>query len=125
MPSRAHVAEPTAVPVLTPFMHRLDSMGIAGFSHDFGSLNGQHSLLRELFDAFATSPISLASLVVMLLAPALPVLSRVPTQRARLRDRFSAQSGVLARELLAKTAEAEDTIQKGDRSILGLLSACG
>jgi hypothetical protein len=99
-------------------------MGLAGFSHDFGALAGQRSLLRELFDAFATSPLSLASILVLLTAPAIPVLSRVPTQRAQLRDRFSAQSGVLARQLLAKTAEAEGTIQSDDRSILGLLSTC-
>jgi hypothetical protein len=99
-------------------------MGLAGFSHDFGSLSGQRSLLRELFDAFATAPISLLSVVVILLAPAIPLLSRLPTQRAQLRDSYSAQSGVLARELLEKTTEAEGTIRKDDRSILGLLSTC-
>jgi hypothetical protein len=106
-------------------MRRLDSIGLAGFSHDFGSLTGQRSLLRELFDAFASAPMTLLSTVVILLAPALPVLSRVPTKRAQLRDRFGVQSSMLARELLAKTAKAEGTIRKDDRSILGLLSACG
>jgi hypothetical protein len=113
-----------AVSVLTLSIHRLDSMGLAGFSHDFGALGGQRSLLRELFDAFASAPLSLMSIVVLLLAPAVPALSRLPTQRAQLRNRFSGQSGVIARELLAKTAEGEGTIRKDDRSILGLLSTC-
>jgi hypothetical protein len=110
--------------MLIPPILRLDTIGLVGFSHDFGALTGQRSMLGELFDAIAIAPISLLGMVVMLLAPVIPALAFVPTPRATLLQRFNVQSGVLADALLAKTVQAEGTIQKDDRSILGLLSAC-
>ena len=32
----------------------LDSIGIAGFGHDFGALEGKKSTVEQVFDAFGT-----------------------------------------------------------------------
>jgi hypothetical protein len=97
-------------------------MGLAGFSHDFGAATGQRSLLRDLFDAFASSPIDFVSAAVLMLSPSLPILASLPTERTKLRTRFSSQSVVIARELLMRAAEVEGSTKRDDKSILGLLS---
>jgi hypothetical protein len=97
-------------------------MGLAGFSHDFGAVTGQRSLLSELFDAFASSPIDFVSAAVLMLSPSLPILASLPTERTKLRTRFSSQSVVIARELLMRATEVEGATKRDDKSILGLLS---
>ncbi|THH01154.1 hypothetical protein EW145_g6961, partial [Phellinidium pouzarii] len=34
----------------------LDSIGLAGFGHDFGALEGRHSDVAEMFDSFSSLP---------------------------------------------------------------------
>jgi hypothetical protein len=99
-------------------------MGLAGFSHDFKSLDGERSVLRDLFDAFASAPMTVASILVFLAGPALPFLSRLPTARAQLRSRFSAESAVIARDLIDRATQGEGSVSKDDKSILGLLGLC-
>jgi hypothetical protein len=97
-------------------------MGLAGFAHDFGALTGQRPLLRELFDAFTSSPIDFFSVAILMVSPSLPFLVSLPTERTKLRNRFSSQSAVIARELLARAGEDAGHIKRDDKSILGLLS---
>jgi hypothetical protein len=97
-------------------------MGLAGFSHDFGALTGQRPPLGELFDAFASASISFVSAAVLMLSPSLPFLANLPTELTKMRHRFSSQSAVIARELLARADEVIGPIKRDDKSILGLLS---
>jgi hypothetical protein len=104
-------------PSLT-FWFRLDSIGIAGFSHDFQSLDGVESSVVKVFKSFErqNSPIPLT----FLLAPILPLLFKLPTRRKRLMDELRSSMSELANQLLEKT-KREDV---EDKSIIGLLSKC-
>jgi hypothetical protein len=102
---------------------RLDSIGLAGFSHDFGSLRGQTSALGSLLDSTSRMPMSLLELAVILLEPTLPFLTEIPTPRSRLRHEIKTVCGELSRGLLTQTKRSEGT-EVDPKSILGLLSWC-
>jgi hypothetical protein len=102
---------------------RLDSIGLAGFSHDFGALKGQSSRVGELLESTSRSPVSFIEKAVILFQPSLPFLTAVPTMRAQMRREFKGACGKLARGLLVQTAQNEGSAAD-QKSILGLLSWC-
>ncbi|KAF9239176.1 cytochrome P450 [Melanogaster broomeanus] len=102
---------------------RLDTIGIAGFSHDFGSLDGKPASVTEMFDAFGSS--SNAGLNFMfLLAQAFPSIIRLPTPRSKLIDRLSDSMGEISTVLLNRTRKEKELgieDDKGEKSVIGLL----
>jgi hypothetical protein len=102
-------------------LSRLDSIGLAGFSHDFGTLKGQTSDVSELLESTSHSPISLIETAIMLLSPTLPFLAALPTMRAQMRREYKNACGKLARGLLLQTMQSEGSAAD-QKSILGLLS---
>ncbi|KAF5367940.1 hypothetical protein D9758_004326 [Tetrapyrgos nigripes] len=113
----------------------LDSIGIAGFSHDFNSLAGQASSISDLFDTFAglkPPPQTLLSriltpiaLILFLLGTIFPPILHVPTQRTKMSQQLRRDTSEIADILLEKTRKEKElglVDEQGDKSVIGLLS---
>jgi hypothetical protein len=100
----------------------LDTIGIAGFSHDFGTLRGNSSAIAEVFDSIGRLKPSILHIIVVALGAALPVLARARTPRNSLLRKFKLNAEEIARELLERTAKEKGaTDGKKDESVMGLL----
>ncbi|KAG0695944.1 cytochrome P450 [Suillus ampliporus] len=103
----------------------LDTIGIAGFSHDFGSLNGKHASVTEVFDRFGNnSRASAVNQLVVMLGQAFPISAKYPTKRRGLIKNLNATMGEIFNDLLdrsrrEKDANVNETEQ--EKSIIGLL----
>ena len=104
----------------------LDSVGIAGFSHTFDSLDGHQSEVALLFDSFTSiRPHSSLSVLLPLLSPVLPFLTRIPTRRAVLTKKLHESIAKVASVLLARSRSLEEEVRKeAGMSIIGALSEC-
>lgn len=101
----------------------LDSVGIAGFSHDFGALQGKRSAVADLFDNLGTLKPSPLTPFILMIAPVLPFLMKLPTKRGKLIKGLNVSMGAISDELLERTRRegvAEDKYE--EKSIIGLLS---
>ena len=105
---------------------RLDTIGLAGFSHNFGALEGTHATVTEVFDTFGASPRSSArNKGLLLLAQSFPFLTRLPTPRGKLMQKLNVAMEEISNELLARTRkELEIGVVGGkeERSVIGMLS---
>ncbi|KAH7921980.1 cytochrome P450 [Leucogyrophana mollusca] len=102
----------------------LDTIGIAGFSHDFGSLDGKHADVAEVFDSFSSAKPSPLFGVILLLAPVFPWLVKLPNPRTRLVQKLNASMGAISNQLLARTRKEKEEGVIGtheEKSIIGLL----
>ncbi|KZT22281.1 cytochrome P450 [Neolentinus lepideus HHB14362 ss-1] len=100
----------------------LDSIGIAGFGHDFGALRGKPSTVAEVFNAFNTLKPSFWAIANLVLGPTFPFLANLPSERHAITERWSENVAELASELLARTKKADEKgVKVEDRSIMGLL----
>ena len=116
--------------VFLPYMHiyysRLDTIGLAGFSHNFGALQGKHAPVTEVFDSVGASPRSMAiNTGLLLLAQAFPSLADIPTSRTRMIQKLNVAMEEISNVLLSRTQkEMEMGVVGGkeERSIIGLLS---
>lgn len=102
----------------------LDSIGIAGFAHDFGALEGRHSDVAALFDSFGSAPLGKGLTILLpLLAPVLPFLANIPTKRSRLVKKLHKSMEEVSEELLARSRKEKEAGDTGgsSRSIIGAL----
>ncbi|KAF8521878.1 cytochrome P450 [Hysterangium stoloniferum] len=102
----------------------LDTIGIAGFSHDFGTLQGQQSALVDVLDSFTRLNLkrsSLRSLVVELFAPVLPFLFNISTRRSKTISKLNGALQEVADHLMRKEKEVTRLHQKGPNSIIETL----
>ncbi|KAF5339499.1 hypothetical protein D9758_016372 [Tetrapyrgos nigripes] len=112
----------------------LDSIGIAGFSHDFDSLSGQVSTVSDLFDTFAglkPPPETFLSrifapigLILWLLGTIFPPILHVPTKESKMWQRIRSDTFEIAEILLEKTRKEKElglVDKEGDKSVIGLL----
>ncbi|KAF7289757.1 hypothetical protein MIND_01349300 [Mycena indigotica] len=102
----------------------LDSIGIAGFSHEFRSLDGEASTVADAFDAMAFNGnrASIINLAVFLLGTQIPFLAHLPTPRNRLTRKLKKTLGTIAEGLLEKTRKDKANQQEAmDKSVIGLL----
>ncbi|KAF8148864.1 cytochrome P450 [Crassisporium funariophilum] len=100
----------------------LDSVGIAGFGHDFHALEGKDSAVVEVFNSFGSGDTSFLSHFVFLMGPVLPVLQNLPTKQNRMFKRLRTTMGGIADELLARNRrEKEGKALMEEKSIIGLL----
>jgi hypothetical protein len=107
------------------FLYRLDSIGIAGFSHDFRSLDGEYSAVAEAFDSMSFAGGSFLSNFVFIVGTQFPLLAHLPTKRNVLFGNLRKAMSVIADELLQKTRREKKshvTDETADRSVIGLLS---
>lgn len=99
----------------------LDSIGIAGFGHDFGALHGEHSAIEELFDSFGNIP---QNPFIILLGSVFPFLIRLPTKRKRLISRLHNTMEDVSEKLLARSRKEKEiggVASDTSRSIIGSL----
>ena len=103
---------------------RLDSIGIAGFSHDFGALRGKGSVIADVFNSFSRLKPTLSQKLAFVLGGMFPFLAYLPSPRRVLERKFNSTAEGISRELLEKTRkEKEGTVEgKGDYSVMGRLS---
>lgn len=104
----------------------LDAIGIAGFGHDFGTLDGKYPAIVEVFDALGSShSIGIFAPLLQLITPILPWLMKLPTRRNKLMAKLRQAMSDIADELLARTRkEKEGRISEEkseEKSIIGLL----
>jgi hypothetical protein len=101
----------------------LDSVGIAGFSHIFGSLEGKKSEVAELFDSFSSlKPHSAMTMLIPLLAPLMPMLAKLPTRRSALIKKLHGSMQRVADALLQRSrSEKAEVRQEAGMSIIGAL----
>ena len=111
---------------MNAYCRRLDTIGLAGFSHNFGALEGKYTSVTEIFDTFGASPRSSAlNKGLILLGQVFPFLMVIPTPRRMLTQKLNAAMEDISNVLLTKTQkELEMGVIGGkeERSIIGLLS---
>ncbi|KAG1837214.1 cytochrome P450 [Suillus subalutaceus] len=86
----------------------LDTISIAGFSHDFGSLDGKRSSVTEVFDTFGTNQQA----------------SAIPTKRTNLFKQLNVTMGEISNESLIRSRREKDVSMSErdeEKSIVGLL----
>ncbi|KAG8218157.1 cytochrome P450 [Butyriboletus roseoflavus] len=101
----------------------LDTVGIAGFSHDFGSLDGKPASVTEVFDSFGNTKAKRHKFLI-LLAQTLPWLLNLPTSRSKLIQRLNDTMGDIANVLLMRSKKEKEAGTLGEteeKSIIGLL----
>ncbi|KAF8838204.1 cytochrome P450 [Paxillus ammoniavirescens] len=102
----------------------LDTVGIAGFSHDFGSLDGKTTPVTDVFNSFGASQESALAAFLFLLSWTFPVLTKPPTSRTKLVQKLNQEMGEISNVLLTRTREEREARVMGDKeekSIIGLL----
>ncbi|KZT22698.1 cytochrome P450 [Neolentinus lepideus HHB14362 ss-1] len=105
----------------------LDSIGIAGFSHDFGALRGNHLAIAEIIESFSTVRPSIFAVISFILEPIFPVLRKVPNARSELTRRLNDSMTEISQEMIARYQKANDgdNAKHQDNSIIGLLIKAG
>ncbi|KAH7907168.1 cytochrome P450 [Hygrophoropsis aurantiaca] len=106
----------------------LDTIGISGFSHDFGALDGKRSTVADVFASFGNAKPSPLAIAFFLLAPIFPWLVKLPTARIRLARKLCESMGQISEVLLARTRQEKESNLDGgqeDKSIIGLLIKAG
>ncbi|KAF8838203.1 cytochrome P450 [Paxillus ammoniavirescens] len=106
----------------------LDTIGIAGFSHDFASLDGKESAVTVVFKEIANAKPPPAFAYIYVIAHLFPALLRLPSPWMKLRQMFNDSMGMTSKELLDRTKkDNEEGASEGqqDRSIIGLLIRAG
>ncbi|KAG1780536.1 cytochrome P450 [Suillus placidus] len=105
----------------------LDTVGIAGFSHDFGSLDGKRASVTEVFDTFGNNQqASAVNQVLILFASAVfpTIITKIPTKRAKLFNKLSVTMGEISNDLLIRSRREKDlnvSERDEEKSIIGLL----
>ncbi|KAJ7756856.1 cytochrome P450 [Mycena maculata] len=92
----------------------LDTIGLAGFSHDFGTLSGNTSNIASIFDAIGSKE-SVLDTVVFLLSLIVPIVDNVPTVRHSLLNQLTKAMQDLGNGFL------ETTDANADKSVIGFL----
>ncbi|KAJ7983168.1 cytochrome P450 [Mycena polygramma] len=97
----------------------LDSLGVAGFGHDFESLNGNYCIVTAAFYALGAPDTNSPADIIFRLASTYPLLRGIPTARNRIIRDFQSYMRRIAGDMLERKARKECTGE--DNSILGSL----
>ncbi|KAJ7916264.1 cytochrome P450, partial [Mycena leptocephala] len=98
-----------------PFLSSLDSLGTAGFGHDFQSLMGDYCLVTAAFYTLRAPGTNSPSDIIFRLASTMPVLRNIPTAKNRIINDFQACMSRIASDILERNARKAET---EDRSVL-------
>ncbi|KLO13810.1 cytochrome P450 [Schizopora paradoxa] len=100
-----------------------DTIGVAGFGHEFGSLEGRQSDVKDMFEVFGSSPPKGLSVILPLLGPVLPLLQMIPNERERINKRLNRTLAAISSVLLQRSRKDKEM---GDsdfgRTIMGTLA---
>ncbi|KAF8175458.1 cytochrome P450, partial [Mycena galopus ATCC 62051] len=97
--------------------YSLDTIGLAGFSHDFRTLSGKMSSIAAAFDSVG-SKASLIDTILFLLSLRVPVFAKVPTSHQSMLNQLGKTMRSLGDNFLANTSDVST-----DKSVIGLLGA--
>ena len=104
----------------------MDTIGIAGFSHDFGTLDGKHSTVAQVFSALGNNPgTSAFNRILTLLAQVFPIIVKIPTKRRVLTNKLNTAMSEISSDLLIRSRREKDmgvSDTEAGKSIMGLLS---
>ncbi|KAJ7731634.1 cytochrome P450 [Mycena metata] len=106
----------------------LDSIGIAGFAHDFHVLDGEQSPVTAVFDALEHVNLNSFDTAVLVLSLVFPIMNSLPTPRMRLFwELRRTLEGIASRMLEDTRREKEAGVVDGvgDKSLIGLLLKAG
>ncbi|KAJ7440146.1 cytochrome P450 [Mycena latifolia] len=95
----------------------LDTIGLAGFSHDFGALSGNTSDVATVFDSVGSKP-SLIDTLIFMLSFISPIFEKIPTGRRAMFDQLGKTMRGLADTFIATTSN----VATNDKSVIGLLA---
>ncbi|KIM75166.1 hypothetical protein PILCRDRAFT_79346 [Piloderma croceum F 1598] len=100
------------------------NIGTGSFSHDFGTLQHQHSTITKVFTSFGKLKPTFLKTIIFLLSTVLPILACIPSPRRTLEKKFKSAAEEILRELLNKSREEKVAAITGkvDNSVLGILS---
>ena len=105
---------------------RLDTIGLAGFSHNFGALEGKKASVTAMFDSMGASPrTSPISKNLILFGHTFPFIVWIPTPRLKFTQKLNITMEEISKVLLARTQKELDMGMIGgkeERSIIGSLS---
>ncbi|KAG1824968.1 cytochrome P450 [Suillus variegatus] len=102
----------------------LDTVGIAGFSHDFGSLDGKRVSVAEAFDTIGSNQPSAVDRAVFLLASVFPIILKIPNKRQNMFTKLGITMEQISNELLIRSRREKDAdMSQGgeENSLIGLL----
>ncbi|KAF8162511.1 cytochrome P450 [Mycena galopus ATCC 62051] len=109
-------SEGTLIEVQTWMNHiSLDTIGLAGFAHDFGTLSGKTSSIATTFDTIGAKP-SFLDNVSFLLSFIIPLFGHIPTDRRLMLNQLTKTMFSLGDKFLESTSD-----DVADKSVIGLL----
>ncbi|KAF8890398.1 cytochrome P450 [Infundibulicybe gibba] len=102
----------------------LDSIGMAGFSHDFGCVRGEEPAVATAIESFGGAKPDAFSIMIFLLAPIFPSLFKIPSKRNQLFENLKKNVMGIAEILLEenrKSWEAGYNDTAKEKSIIAAL----
>lgn len=105
---------------------RMDTIGIAGFSYDFGTLHGQKPHLASALESLTDLPPSILTTALILMSNRFPIIRKLPTSRNKLMKKLSVSMDDISNELLETSRKEKmgmGTTKSVERSVIGLLSS--
>ncbi|KAJ6459949.1 cytochrome P450 [Mycena sanguinolenta] len=120
------IIDNTANDAIIDVEHCLDSIGIAGFSHDFRTLDGEYSAVAAAFESLSFEGQSMLSILMFILGTRIPILVHLPVKRNRIIAKLRREMGIIATDLLEKTRREMNNLAVSqeialDKSVIGLL----
>jgi hypothetical protein len=100
---------------------RLEVIGNAGFSHDFGSLKGNSPPAVAALDDLESMNNSFSSMLVLALSQVFPPLINIPTPRLTKIKNICSSIGDVAGALIDSARVENEAGQPADKSIIGTL----
>ncbi|KAI6026700.1 cytochrome P450 [Pisolithus microcarpus] len=102
----------------------LDTIGLAGFSHNFGSLDGQLTPVTTILDTLGSAPNrSVLNASWFAISQVVPALVHLPTRRTMLLREMEQTLSKISKELLERTRKEKEAgiVDGKDKSIIELL----
>ncbi|KAJ6489013.1 cytochrome P450 [Mycena sanguinolenta] len=110
-------SEGTVIEVQTWMNHiSLDTIGLAGFAHDFGTLSGKTSSIAKAFDELGSKPTTFLDKVLFLLSSISPVFGSIPTSRSLTFNQLTKEMFAIGEKFVESTGDVT-----ADKSVIGLL----
>ncbi|EIW74082.1 cytochrome P450 [Coniophora puteana RWD-64-598 SS2] len=105
----------------------LDSIGVAGFSHDFGTLDGKYSKVADVFERFQSTKPGVFFNISILIGLVFPAIMKLPIARLALAKELNGALSVVAKDLIERMRQEKAGLAEGqsDNSVIGLLIKAG
>jgi hypothetical protein len=100
----------------------MDSIGLAGFSHNFEALDGKHPPVVTALDSFGDVKQSIPTMLMLFLGQLFPsLLIKFPTERLKTIKNISSTIGSLVGGIIDSARVDKEADVWSDKSIIGTL----